>query len=173
MFGMLCQVTDDGGCGVLAAGCAQFEVLGSGGQAFRQDRCGLGVPRLAHGLLLDRRTAGEVRAFERVVAHGSCQLRGGDRSGGGDAAERIQGKSAAGHGGVLTAVQDGQPDQGPAHEAVDGEDLRADLPQQVTARLGGELSDLGVQGGEVGSELAEKVDLERQVDVAQGDDELR
>ncbi|MEU2466785.1 hypothetical protein ABZ580_21520 [Streptomyces sp. NPDC012486] len=56
---------------------------------------------------------------------------------------------------------------------MDGEDLRADLPQQVTARLRGERGDLGVQGGEVGSELAEKVDLERQVDVAQGDDGLR
>ncbi|MFE8009063.1 hypothetical protein [Streptomyces sp. NPDC057418] len=56
---------------------------------------------------------------------------------------------------------------------MDGEDLRADLPQQVTAWLGGELGDLGVQGGEVGSELAEKVDLERQVDVAQGDGGLR
>ncbi|MEU7080877.1 hypothetical protein ABZ938_24210 [Streptomyces sp. NPDC046409] len=56
---------------------------------------------------------------------------------------------------------------------MDGEDLRADLPQQVTARLGGERGDFGVQGGEVGSELAEKVDLGRQVDVAQGDDGLR
>ncbi|MFI7560790.1 hypothetical protein ACIBVM_02915 [[Kitasatospora] papulosa] len=56
---------------------------------------------------------------------------------------------------------------------MDGEDLWADLPQQVTARLGGERGELGVQGGEVGSELAEKVDLERQVDVAQGDGGLR
>ncbi|MFF5837822.1 MULTISPECIES: hypothetical protein [Streptomyces] len=56
---------------------------------------------------------------------------------------------------------------------MDGEDLRADLPQQVTARLGVERGDLGVQGGEAGSELAEQVDLERQVDVAQGDDGLR
>ncbi|MFE9367864.1 hypothetical protein ACFYNN_34955 [Streptomyces sp. NPDC006978] len=56
---------------------------------------------------------------------------------------------------------------------MDGEDPWADLPQQVTARLGVERGDLGMEGGEVGSELAEKVDLERQVDVTQGDDGLR
>ncbi|QQC92695.1 hypothetical protein [Streptomyces alfalfae] len=56
---------------------------------------------------------------------------------------------------------------------MDGEDLRADLAQQVTARLGVERGDLGVQGGEVRSQFAEEVDLERQVDVAQGDDGLR
>ncbi|MFJ8888165.1 hypothetical protein ACIRJR_32850 [Streptomyces sp. NPDC102402] len=56
---------------------------------------------------------------------------------------------------------------------MDGEDLRADLPQQFTARLGVERGDLGMEGGEVGSELAEEVDLERQIDVAQGDDGLR
>ncbi|MFE9725939.1 hypothetical protein ACFYQ5_20665 [Streptomyces sp. NPDC005794] len=56
---------------------------------------------------------------------------------------------------------------------MDGEDLGADLPQQVTARFGVERGDLGVQGGEVGSELTQEVDLERQVDVAQGDELLR
>ncbi|MFD7957121.1 hypothetical protein ACFV4X_26960 [Streptomyces ardesiacus] len=56
---------------------------------------------------------------------------------------------------------------------MDGEDLRADLAQQVTARLGVERGDLGVQGGEVGSQFAQKVDLERQVDVSQGDEGLQ
>ncbi|MFC4612893.1 hypothetical protein ACFO9E_34870 [Streptomyces maoxianensis] len=56
---------------------------------------------------------------------------------------------------------------------MDGEDLGAELLQQFAAWPGIQCGDSGVQGGEVVAELTEMVDLQRQVDLAQGDGGLR
>ncbi|MFI2204801.1 hypothetical protein ACH47Z_29235 [Streptomyces sp. NPDC020192] len=126
--------------------------MGGIGQGFGQPGRGLGMPGPAHRIVVERRAAGERGALQRVFGHRVRQVGGGERGRGNGGAEGFQGGAAARYGGVLAAVEHGQPLKGAADQFVDLHDLRGELRKQFAARLGLQLGEAGVQGAEVGAE---------------------